>query len=294
MKKIIDMELGGERPSNLIAVPSNRIAVPSWVTAGTIADNAFFIHNAMKSSLPQKHTLQPSITEIGLCFFETASCLAYTENDLPASLATFPFSWHVHLPSDLPWHEGGATVARIALLLMDKVSFLSAKRAVLHPPLLPTIKDGGASLLRDFMTVWVSAGRAPCDIHLENIHGHDLLSLWPLIAELGCRVCLDTGHLITYKQDALLALLMGQSDASYNKSTLQYNKDAFQHIGMLHLCATAPSGRHGPLTLFTPDEQALVARLCRAVSPDCTLMLELFKWKHIVESLPLLADWFVD
>lgn len=294
MKSSISIESGYNVSGKRIAVSSGPIAVPSWVTAGTIADNAAFVLNAIESCSHQNQALQHPISEIGLCFFETASCLAYTEEDLPATLAELPFSWHVHLPSDLPWHDGGAAVARIALELMDKVAFLGVKHAVLHPPILPSIKDGGASLLRNFMKDWTSSGRSPHDIHLENIHGHDLASLWDCIPELGCRVCLDTGHLITYKQDALLALLMEQNTASYNKECTQDAKGPFKHIGMLHLCATAPSGRHAPLSSFTPQEQALVASLCRAVPSDCTLMLELFKWEHIVESLPLLLDWLAE
>lgn len=253
------------------------IAAPSWVTAGTIADNATFIlaHNTADT---ENHL---TVTEIGLCFFETASCLAYSDDDLPQNLASLPFTWHVHLPSDLPWYQGGAFVARIALKLMDKVAFLGAKKAVLHPP----IGYNNTTLLRDFMTIWQAAGRAPHDIHIENIHGHDLVDLWDVIVELGCKICLDTGHLISYRQDVLRDLLFGRV------GRLQQCLNPWQHIGMLHLCATTPSGRHAPLTAFSQEEQDLVAAICRAVPHDCTFMLELFKWEHIVASRPLLSDW---
>ena len=97
-----------------------RLAVPSWVIPGEIADNARFVSGRA--------------AEVGLCFFETEACLAYGEADLPVDLAGLPLSWHVHLPVDLPWGEGGGRAAEVALRLMDKTDFLGARRAVLHLP----------------------------------------------------------------------------------------------------------------------------------------------------------------
>lgn len=255
------------------------IAVPSWVMAGTIAENAHFIARQCRD-MQSSQVIR--LMEIGLCFFETASCLAYTDEDLPASLADLPLSWHVHLPSDLPWHEGGAAVARIAVSLMGKVAFLGTRRAVLHPPV--GYADGGAALLRDFMAVWCGAEsrggacRVASDIHLENICGHDVVALWPTIEELGCKLCVDTGHLFAYGQSVLKALLLE-------------DETALHAVGMVHLCATNPSGGHASLTALSPSEQAYVAELCRAVPQNTVLMLELFKWAQIEESLPLLCSW---
>lgn len=260
-------------------VHHHALAVPSWVTAGTIAENATFVHKQNIAQADTQKFLHP-IAEIGLCFFETASCLAYNDEDLPASLSSLAFTWHVHFPSDLPWHEGGATVADIAIKLMNKVSFLHARHAVLHPPL--GHKDDGVQALQDFIAVWVDSGRAAADIHIENIDGHDLISLWPTIVHLGCKVCLDTGHLLCYGQDALLSLLMSQ-DAPYYS-------EVFQHIGMVHLCATEPSGRHAPLTTFTAEDLAIVGHICRHVPKDATLMLELFKWSHVEASREVLQN----
>ena len=64
------------------------LAVPSWVMAGGIADNARFVAG--------------QAAEVGLCFFETQACLAYEPADLPPELAALPLAWHVHLPVDLP------------------------------------------------------------------------------------------------------------------------------------------------------------------------------------------------
>ncbi|GFM37750.1 cobamide remodeling phosphodiesterase CbiR [Desulfovibrio psychrotolerans] len=95
------------------------IAAPSWVVPDTLAANCRF--------------LAGRVDEVGLLFFETKACLAYTRQDLPPDLAGLPLAWHVHLPLDLPWHDPEET-ARVCLALMDKVAFLGARRAVLHPP----------------------------------------------------------------------------------------------------------------------------------------------------------------
>ncbi|MFI3271490.1 MAG: cobamide remodeling phosphodiesterase CbiR [Pseudomonadota bacterium] len=282
---------------------SRTYAVPSWVMAGTIYDNAHFIlaknreaQSLKTGNIATKSTLH--IAEIGLCFFETASCIAYTEDDLPMALVDLPFTWHVHLPSDLPWSDGGRAAARIALELMDKVAFLGARRAVLHPPVCCADE---AVLLCDFMSVWVASGRCAEDVHIENIDGHDLLSLWPTIETLGCRVCLDTGHLLAYRQDALRDFLLGLDGVVGNVESedtdfihfASYNKAALARVGMMHLCGVRVngSGRHAPLTVFGPAERAYIAAICGAVPCDTVMMLELFTWEHVVASWPLVREW---
>lgn len=239
------------------------IATPSWVMVGTVAENAEF--------------LAGRVHEIGLCFFETEACLAYGEEDLPRSLTSLDVSWHVHLPSDLPWHKGGDIVAHKALALMDVVAFLGATRAVLHPPV--GCADGGATLLAEFIHTWSEAGKNPADILLENIRQNDLVALWSVIGTLGCKVCLDTGHLLAYAQDKLLSL-----------------SHFWERVGMMHLCATerlddGHSGRHVSLAMLTDSEQQRVAGWCQLLPQDAVVMLELFKWADIESSLPLVAEW---
>src|SRR5574344_135891 len=106
-------------PPAAAAFPWN-IAVPSCVIPAHIPENAAF--------------LTGKVREVGLCFFESASCLAYGPDVLPAALAELPLPWHVHLPLDLPWQDGGLRAAETACRLLEKIAYLSPCGAVLHPP----------------------------------------------------------------------------------------------------------------------------------------------------------------
>ena len=74
---------------------AGRLAAPSFVLPGTVAENARF--------------LSGRVDEMALCFFEAQACLKYGENDLPPDLAEPSESGrlrcHVHLPVDLPWRS---------------------------------------------------------------------------------------------------------------------------------------------------------------------------------------------
>ncbi|MBQ4132698.1 MAG: hypothetical protein IJD04_03060, partial [Desulfovibrionaceae bacterium] len=64
-----------------------KLAFPSWVRAGNIADNAVYIcaqWAALRDAAPSFYELRP---EIGLCFFESVPCLDYGCNDLPLRLS---------------------------------------------------------------------------------------------------------------------------------------------------------------------------------------------------------------
>lgn len=97
-----------------------KLAAPSWVIPGTVADNC--------------HFLSGKVDEVALLFFETESCLAYSEHDLPAVLNETGLSFHIHHPLDLPWHKGGTRVAEIVLALSEKASHLNPVAHVVHPP----------------------------------------------------------------------------------------------------------------------------------------------------------------
>lgn len=204
--------------------------------------------------------------------FETAACLAYGEDDLPEQLSDLPLSWHVHLPSDLPWHEGGAAAAVPALSLMDKTAFLGARRAVLHPPVGT---DDGPRRLAAFVRHWEKAGRDPAHLHVENIRGEDLTGLWPTIEHLGCKVCLDMGHVLSYGQHGIMGL-----------------PGIGGRVGMLHANAPGRGGRH--LSLDALDEQGreVAARVCDLVPDEAVIMVEVFDWAGVASSLPLLEAWF--
>ncbi|MDR0239568.1 MAG: hypothetical protein LBI88_04980, partial [Deltaproteobacteria bacterium] len=164
------------------------IAAPSCVIPGTVAQNARFLAERADGK----------IQEIALCFFETAACLAYTEHDLPDALAEFPFSWHVHLPVDLPWQAGPEASADCALRLMRKVEALQPRMAVLHAPDLPARKG----LLAAFAELW----HARCDqpLLLENTDNCGLVDLTPLIVDAGFGVCLDLAHMLAYGQQDIV------------------------------------------------------------------------------------------
>ena len=246
------------------------LACPSWVIPGDIAQNARFLAGKKETG----------IREIGLCFFESAACLAYGDAELPRDLRGLGFSWHAHLPFDLFAH-GPDNAAGTALTLMDKIAFLDARRAVLHPP------ARGRDLER-FTRVWEKAGRDPADILLENTRKAPLKRVLALAAKTGCGLCPDTGH-------AFAALRAGTSGVSDLARDLER---AAARARVLHMNAPAPAGcaleKHFPLTALDPAERALARRALMARPPECALMLELFSWTDILLSLPVLDGLLPD
>ena len=78
--------------------------------------------------------LEKLVDEVSIVMFETRSSLLYDEKDLPHWLKELKLSYNIHLPLDLPWHEGPSYVLEIIRRLIDKVLFLSPNSFVLHPP----------------------------------------------------------------------------------------------------------------------------------------------------------------
>lgn len=254
------------------------LAVPSWVAPGGIADNAYF--------------LAGRAAEVGLCFFETATCLAYGEKDLPGSLAELPFTWHVHLPLDLPWQDGAAA-AEAALALMDKVAFLHARRAVVHlPEGLAQAKASAAGVRswEDFVTRWQDSGRDSRDILLENQPGDEPRILLDLAQSYGAGLCLDFSHWLMSRGPEV------PPDQAF-----------LQRVGLMHLNAPGPMGTgHSALTELSTAERAwsssVVRKLfagpaqnsARTPQDNTLIMLEIFSWEKIVASLPLLQAWLLE
>ena len=233
------------------------IAAPSCVIPGTAAQNARFLAERAGGK----------IQEIALCFFETETCLAYTEHDLPDALADLPFSWHVHLPVDLPWHVGPEASANCALRLMRKVEALKPRMAVLHAPELPARKG----LLAAFADLW----HARCDLPLllENIESCALIELMPLIVDAEFGVCLDLGHMLAYGQQDIVNI-----------------PELLSRVQLAHWSAPGESDLHLPLTRLTREEQSF-ARAAATKLPAATVhVLEVFDWRGVEESLPLLPD----
>jgi len=236
------------------------IAAPSWVIRDSLAANCRF--------------LEGKVDETGLIFFEKDSCLNYTHADLPDDLADLAMTWHVHLPLDLDWNDARGTAAA-CLALMEKIAYLGVRRAVLHPPQPGMTFSGTAKeamqALEIFAASWQHAGFSTRDCMLENVLGADLTDIWPLVCDAGYSVCLDTGHMLSYRQYRLLELC-----------------DLEGRVRMVHLNAPGPGGRHLPLTALTPGQQSDVARMLQVADRDAVFMMEIFDWNGIAESLPLL------
>lgn len=228
------------------------VAAPSFVIPAGAAENSRF--------------LADFFPEVGLLFFETEACLAYTEFDLPVSLADLPVSWHVHLPLDLPWQAGLDTVWRKLAGLMEKAAFLSPKCWVLHPPTEPDMLVPLAARFRDH-------GIDPADILLENVDETDLGGLWPEARLGGYSTCLDLGHILAYGQHSVLDL-----------------PGLWDTVKMLHIYAPIQGGRHVGLNHLDKAGQTLLRRMLDEFQGG-TLMLEVFNDEEIFKSLKLLAEW---
>lgn len=228
------------------------VAAPSFVIPAGAAENSRY--------------LADFFPEIGLLFFETESCLAYTDSDLPRRLADLPVSWHVHLPLDLPWQDGLDSVWDILAALMDKAAHLAPRSWVLHPPTAPDMLVPLAGRLRD-------AGVDPASVLLENVHESDLCALWEEARTGGYSTCLDLGHILAYDQHPLLDL-----------------PGIWDTVRMLHVYAPTETGRHVGLEHLDEAGQNLLRRMLDNFHGG-VLTLEVFDDKEIFRSLELLAQW---
>lgn len=250
------------------SLQSYRSAAPSWVMVGTVYENCVF--------------LEGKVDEVALLFFETQSCLEYGEEDLPSQLSTLNLSYHVHLPLDLPWENADVT-AQIILQLMEKVHFLGVRKAVLHPPVTQGENAFSVEAAQEKLTavarVWKSHGFDCNDLLIENIEGADLVDLVPVITDSGLGVCIDIGHIIAYGHTALLD-----------------RTDIFTRLRMIHINApadiTTQKGRSKHVSLENLDASGkrMARKVLQACGKDCTLVYELFNWKHIESTIPIVEE----
>lgn len=229
-----------------------KLAAPSFVIPAGAADNSRFLAN--------------HFDEIALLFFETESCLAYTGEDLPKELASLPVSWHVHLPLDLPWHQGLDTAWKKLVGLMEKAAYLRPHAWVLHPPTEPDMLVPLSARFRE-------AGVDPADILLENVEESDLAALWSEAREGGYSTCLDLGHILAYGQHDVLDL-----------------EGLWDTVRMLHVYAPINSGRHTGLGHLNIEGQNLLRDMLAAFKGE-VVTLEVFNEKEIFQSVDLLSDW---
>jgi len=233
--------------------------VPSFVVPDTVAGNVRF--------------LKGRVPEIGLCFFETRGCLAYTEKDLPSDGEAAGLRFHVHLPVDLDWERGGGAVFRDAWAVFSKARALNPHLAVLHPP----AADGAraSDLLAAFLQRWQAETAVP--LCLENTPESPLYDLDPgLFAEGRFAVCLDAGHLMGYHQERLLDLPL------------------LERAAIVHWSAPCGGDRHGPLTELSGQERETALEILRRTPSQCTELIEVFSWQGVEASLPVLRELWED
>jgi len=231
------------------------VAAPSFVIPAGAAENSRF--------------LSKYFPEICLLFFETDSCLNYTESDLPPDLSNLAVTWHVHLPLDLPWEQGLDTVWTKLTGLMDKAAHIAPRVYVLHPPTIPGMLAPLAERLRE-------AGIDPVDILLENVEETDLTAMWKDARDGGYSTCLDLGHILAYGQHSILDL-----------------PGLWDTVRMLHVYAPdtrGNSGRHTSLANLNKNGQELLRTMLEHFRGD-TVTMEIFNEKGIFESVDLLAEW---
>lgn len=236
-----------------------KLAAPSFVLPGTVAENARF--------------LAGRVEEGALCCFETAASLAYTEADLPQDLAELPLGWHVHLPLDLPWAQGGGAAAGAALAVFGRVAYLAPHLAVLHPP-TDMAPDAARTALAAFARRWRAGGGPP--LLIENIRGCQLTELGLAFLEgEGLGVCLDVGHLLGYAQGELLASGLPE------------------RARLIHWSAPGPhpgKDRHLPLPALTAGQRTVALALLRRISPGAVHLMEVFDWPGVAASLRWLEE----
>ncbi len=231
------------------------VAAPSFVIPAGVVENS--------------HFLADCFPEVALLLFESEACLAYTDIDLPTTLAALPVSWHVHLPLDLAWDTGLDRAWETIAILMDKIAFLAPRAWVLHPPAKPDMLGPLAKRFCDF-------GVAPADVLLENVDESDLTAIWPEVQANGFSVCLDLGHILAYDQHPVLDL-----------------PGLWEIVRMLHIyAADKGSGKHNGLEHLDEHGRNLLRTILKRFKGD-TLTLEIFN-EAIFASLDLLAGWMAD
>ncbi|MGM0539862.1 MAG: cobamide remodeling phosphodiesterase CbiR [Thermodesulfobacteriota bacterium] len=230
-----------------------RVAAPSFIWPAGVGENCKY--------------LEGIVDEAALVFFQTQGCLDYDQVDLPAWMANLDLSYHLHLPLDLPWEQGGEAAADVAASLAQKIAFCRPKSFVLHPP------QAAETFLR-FHHRWCSLGLSSRSLLLENVEDNDLISLMPAVQETACGICLDYGHLAVYDQWALL-----REDLVLNR------------LSMLHIYAPVGGHTHKGLTHLPDQDQDALRYLLSLLPADGVVVLEVFSWPDLQASLDIFSTW---
>lgn len=236
--------------------PSVKLAAPSWVIPGTVAENC--------------RCLAGKVDEVSLLFFETESCLDYSETDLPQSLTDKGLSFHIHHPLDLPWEEGGEAVAQVVGSLISKAAHLNPVSHVIHPP---ESGPDSAALISGFRESLDRFDVDPGIFLFENIRQNSLGGLVDHIRNCGFKICLDLGHILTYGQQEIL------------------DENLAGLVKMLHLNAPGRSGRHESLIGLNDAGLLLLGRVLDKLEKSGTITIEVFEEKGFFESLSFLNEY---
>lgn len=233
------------------------IAAPSFVWSGRVGENCYYLENM--------------VDEVELVFFETEFCLNYDEQDLPGDLINLDLDFHLHLPLDLPWNKGIAEVIRKISKLNAQVEYLSPHCFVLHPPADPQV----------FMEFYRAWKRHP-DLNartllLENVRENNLLQIWSWIEQTDCRICLDLGHLLHYRQQAILD-----------------QKQLWNRLEMLHIYGEQHCSKHTSLQNLSSEGQDMLKSILQIFPREKTLVVEVFTSEDLTQSLDILSKWIIN
>ncbi|MBS3780401.1 MAG: hypothetical protein KGY41_08400 [Desulfovermiculus sp.] len=239
--------------SRILPASPWRLAAPSFIWPARVGENC--------------RRLQGLVDEAALVFFQTQGCLEYDQEDLPPWMVNLDLSYHLHLPLDLPWEQGGEATADAAVALADKVAFCRPWGYVLHPP-----RETRTFL--SFHRRWCYHGLSSSSLILENIEDNDLTSIMPAVVETECRICLDFGHLIAYGQWKLL-----DEVSLHNR------------LCMLHVYAPVGGHSHKSLTELSVRDHHTLMSLLAVLPTTGVVVLEVFSWPDLQSSLDIFSLW---
>ncbi len=228
------------------------LAGPSFVVPGSMHENVMI--------------LKDLVSEVGLAFFESDACLAYTRDDLPESLSGLGLKYHVHLPLDLNWERGADHVFQVVSALVQKTAFLAPDKFVLHPP-------SNARDLEQFAVLWQKAGLNPSELLMENVRGRDFSNLWQVIEGEGLGVCLDLGHIMAYDQMNILEM-----------NTL------WERTFLVHIYGREDHTGHVGLPVITEEGKKILQLILSRVNNGTSVLLEIFSLQDFLDSKDILIQ----
>lgn len=163
-----------------------------------------------------------------------------------------------------------------------------------------------SSSLLKFIDLWENSGRNRADLLLENQPGDDLFQLFKLAELAGCGLCLDLAHLYMAcpkKNLPPTVCLAKNLPCSQNRQSIGgskifaweaglLNPDFLQKVQMVHINALGQNqSGHASLASLLPEVHEQYQKIISLFPQNSTLMLELFKWQKIEESLPFLKNY---